>query len=212
MRDELNLIRFIEAGCDVIIDHESVTERFKNGNKRELWSYCRSYRENRFPKYITREADAKVFDENIIKKFTPFTPRRMLENTEPVLSDCHRRPPIYLLWLIDGEWYFLHQNSFNYPTYLGLVFQAAFSPGEFSPWFDKSFDVASVEKVFALVLDVDEICDASEYWEYIGFYLKYDRRKNEIEICEKNSAMIEFHNLLQESKDLKDSFGGDYEW
>lgn len=224
------------AGCDVILDHESITERFKNC-KSKLWFYL----DDLFPKYITRELDARVLDENIIKKFTPFTPRRILlselekeylgsdhhwlleehpelakavyiENAEPVFSECNRRPPIYLLWMIDDAWYFLHENSFIYPTYLDLVLQAALSPEELSPTFDKPFDVASVEKVFALVLDVDEICDASEYWESIGFYLKYDRRENVIEICEKNSAIIEFHNLLQESTNLEDSFDGYHGW
>lgn len=228
---------FVMAGCDVILDHESITEQFKNC-KRKLWFYLE---DDLFPKYITRELDARVLDENIIKKFTPFTPRRILlselekeylesdhhrllkehpelakavyiENAEPVFSECNRRPPIYLLWMIDDAWYFLHENSFIYPTYLDLVLQAALSPEELSPTFDKPFDVASVEKVFALVLDVDEICDASEYWESIGFYLKYDRRENVIEICEKNSAIIEFHNLLQESTNLEDSFDGYHRW
>lgn len=228
---------FVMAGCDVIFDHESITEQFKNC-KSELWFYLE---DDLFPKYITRELDARVFDENIIKKFTSFTPRRILlseleeeylgsdhhwllkkhpelakavyiENAEPVFSECNKRPPIYLLWMIDDAWYFLHENSFKNPTYLEVVLQAALSPEELSPTFDKPFDVASVEKVFALVLDVDEICDASEYWESIGFYLKYDRRENVIEICEKNSAIIEFHNLLQESTNLEDSFDGYHGW
>lgn len=226
-RDIDLIIEFVKAGCDVIMNHESVTERFKNRDESELWSYL----ENRFPKYITRELDSKVLDENMIKSFAAFTPRRILlselekeypgseypcfleehpeiakavyiENAKPVFSGF-RRPPLYLLWLIDGDWYFLHKNSFKYPTYVDLVLQAAFSPEEFACRYDDPIDAASVEKVFALVLDVDEICDASKYWESIAFYLKYDRRKNEIEICEKNSAIIEFHNLLQESRDFE---------
>ena len=67
---------------------------------------------------------------------------------------------------------------------------------------DGSFDTSVVEKVFALVLNTDEICDAMEYWKYIAFYMKYDRHSNVVEICEKNSAMIEFHRALQESVDF----------
>lgn len=226
-RDIDFIIEFVKAGCDVIMNHESITERFKNRDGSELWLYL----ENQFPKYITRELDSKVLDENMIKSFTAFTPRKVLlseleeespgseyylfleehpeiaktvyiENAKPVFSGF-RRPPLYLLWLIDGDWYFLHENSFKYPTYIDLVLQAAFSPVEFAWRYDDLIDTASVEKVFALVLDVDEVCDASKYWESIAFYLKYDRRKNEIEICEKNSAIIEFHNLLQKSRDFE---------
>lgn len=40
------------------------------------------------------------------------------------------------------------------------------------------------------------------HWEHICFLAKYDRETNILEICEQNKAVIEFHELLQASKDL----------
>ena len=246
--DAYNIWNFIEMGCDVIIDDESVTDKYNNREWSDKIHFLNEY----FPGYISRELDEKVFDENKVKKnFEParelFTNRFngyilggycsieeflkeyhalgnaiYMENSNPNFDGCYRRHPIYMLWLIAGKWYFQRVLSCVWPNYLEILLETAFSPEELAcdiendsnykrfdgvkdlDWVftDGSFDTSVVEKVFALVLNTDEICDAMEYWKYIAFYMKYDRHSNVIEICEKNSAMIEFHRALQESVDF----------
>lgn len=256
-QDDSDIIRdFIEHGCKVILDDESISEKYKERIKGDSF-YRYLFMEEYFPKYISRELDAKVFDEDKVEKiFVPVkqsfeswltfqnpsmllcdygTAKEILnnypvlkkalyvENDKPDFHDCYRRPPIYMLWQIDGRWYFRHTNSFKWPCYIDILLQVVFSPEEWTNWdetelkkelsdeakelladkiMDNSFEADSVDTIFALVLNTDEICDAMEYWKYIAFYMKYDRRGNVIEICERNSAMIEFHRALQESVDF----------
>lgn len=242
---------FVEAGIDVVLDGESITGKFDKMLKDDTMAYI-DIEDVCFPKYITRELDARVFDESKVRE--TFQPKSKdflkwieenakyaaleeitewypavknilyVENDNPDFWDCCRRPPIYLLWKIAGKWYFRRTLPPNNPSYICMLLHTAFSPEElaydikkgYMNWElteaakqelkgvmrDGIFHAEAVEEVFALVLNADETCDAMHYWKQIAFYLKYDRAKGVIEICEKNTAMLEFHRTLQQSIDL----------
>lgn len=64
--------------------------------------------------------------------------------------------------------------------------------------------MSAAEKVFAIVLNCDEICDVRKYWERVAFVAKYDKADGVLEICDVSRGVQEFHELLQQSEDLDD--------
>ena len=66
-------------------------------------------------------------------------------------------------------------------------------------------DVSKAGKLLVLVLNCDENCgfNAKKYWEHAAFVAKYDKQASIIEICDIPKGILEFHELLQTSTDLK---------
>lgn len=91
----------------------------------------------------------------------------------------------------------------------------------------KETEQSEEDLIFAMVLDGEGGCEAREYWKHVSFFAKYDKTQNQIEICEKNHALMEFHEILQQAersvakpedftsdwqylwmKEIKEKFGG----
>ena len=179
--------------------------------------------------YLSRELDAEVFPEDYREKYL-FEPTqttladylrdcgapdedvarapdvRVLVNGKNNFTNTFRKYPIYGLFYMEGEWRYANWMSVKYPTLAELLEDAVFCDEVMDMNGDilrqGRTDVSAAEKVFALVLDCDEICDARRYWETVAFVAKYDRADGVLEICDINRGVLEFHELLQQSGDL----------
>lgn len=208
---------YVKAGVDVYLYGEYLSGMSEG----ELFRYlidkhCDTW-------YLTRELDAKVFPTNFTEgKFEKYeesivsfaerygakcledlpTDITVLVNSDTFTSDCHRRYPLHQLFEYEGNWYYRSENSVKYPEYDEML-------GEISFWLDdeeieENEIVRNASQVLTLVLDCNEICNASKYWEHVGFVSVYNRENKTIEICERTAGIQKFHELLQQSIDLVD--------
>lgn len=148
--------------------------------------------------YLTDQEDYQY----LIETSERFKETRVDINGRNNFTGCYRRYPIHFLFHIDGEWKYIHNNSCKNPSCISLLSEAVLEPEPFD--FNKQchVDVSGADKVFVLVLDCDETCDVSKYWEHVCFLAKYDKESNVLEICDKDWGLLEFHELLQQSTDL----------
>lgn len=141
--------------------------------------------------------------EYFIEEHPFFLNTRVLVNGVNKFTSCMRRYPIHYLFHIDGAWKYVSSNSCKWPNAIEILEEAALAPyflGDLSDELGvKNFHY---DKVFSLVLNCDEICEAEKYWEYVCFFAKYDKNTNFLEICDKDKGLLEFHELLQQSEDL----------
>lgn len=114
----------------------------------------------------------------------------------------YRRYPMHMLFNIDGKWKYVCNNSVKWPNFIELLKECILQPEPYN--YDKQcdIDVSSARKIFTLVLDCDEVCNATSYWKYVCFIAKYDRETKILEICDKNKGLLEFHELFQLSEDF----------
>ncbi len=184
---------------------------------------------NRRWKYLTREVDAEVFPEDYRENYL-FAPTqaaladylrgygeaeedaacapdiRVLVNGKNNFDGTWRKYPIHALFLIEGKWRYAASLSVKNPTLGELLEDAVFCDEVMDMNGDGrgQTDVSAAEKVFALILDCDEICDVRKYWERVACVVKYDKAGGVLEICDIAGGVLEFHELLQQSGDLND--------
>lgn len=138
---------------------------------------------------------------NIIKENPEYRNNIYVQvNGENRFTGCFRRYPIHYLYEIGGEWKYICHNSVKNPSLLELFDEIFFENERTKD--GKQIDVSNAERLMVLVLDCNETCDAREYWKHVAFVAKYDKDKGIIEICDMEKGILEFHELLQKSKDL----------
>ncbi len=222
---------FVDAcrkGIEVIINERSskefeTPEEFEYYVEELIWN----------TKYLTRELDARVFHPEEHKVFEPYETTleeyintlnengeskeylqsrredaeyRVVVNGKNFFNGNYRRYPIYQLLLIDGEWKFLSYNSIKNSCFIELLEQIMLPTKTIkneTKYEEKAIE--GIEKIFTLVLDCDEVCEAEKYWEHICFFVKYTPGTDVIEICDQGKALLEFHELLQKSTDIENS-------
>ena len=113
-------------------------------------------------------------------------------------------------FLYRGEWKYRFGLSDKNPNFVELMENAVLCPEFFDSDSKGWVPVSGAEKIFALVLDGNEGCDARRYWEHICFFAKYDKKLNQLEICDWVSALLEFHELLQGADSLYPDSESDY--
>lgn len=159
-----------------------------------------------------------IYKEYVIKNESdPFSKEQLIKNSDEVwggdikvivngdnyFSSIFRRYPIHYLFKIDSEWKYASDISYKYPSLDEIFTQIFFDEGKYDSLVKRdSINPKSVHKVFALVLNCDETCYVREYWKHVAFIVEYDIDNNIIEICDIDSGIKRFHELLQESTDL----------
>ena len=143
-----------------------------------------------------------IFD-NLIEKNPQYRETIVMINGKSEFTGCFRKYPIHYLFYLEGEWRYVSDLSCKNPSFADVISEAALEPNPFDYKKQCTVDVTKATKIFSLILNCNEVCDVSRYWEHVCFLVKYDRETNVLEICDKNSALIEFHELLQASKDFE---------
>ncbi len=126
-------------------------------------------------------------------------------NGKNEFDGIRRNYPVYYLYEIDDEWKYIHNSSVKYPTLSELFDEIFFTTERYDYDAQKPVDVSKAGKLLVLVLNCDENCEfnAKKYWEHAAFVAKYDKQAKIIEICDIPKGILEFHELLQKSTDLK---------
>lgn len=225
---ELSFSEFREAikeGIEIKVDGKSS----KDMTEEEMLDFLRelTYRDTT----LSRELDAKVFPKNYkeavlkeprffrLEDYVASLGKESQERYEevieinPMFKDTtiivceeafgafYRSYPIHSLLEVNGEWKYAASNSFKNPSYFDLIEDAVLRPCVLER---EDGEEVKATKIFSLILDCNGVCRADRYWEHVAMLVKYDKEKNEIEICEKNKAILEFHELLQQSTDLEE--------
>lgn len=111
---------------------------------------------------------------------------------------AYKRMPINLLLYINGKWKYAATTccSIVEPCFDALLYDILEAPERYGDKENK------ISKVFAMVLNCDKTCAADQYWDYICFFAKYETGSKLLEICDQGKALLEFHELLQQSTDM----------
>lgn len=164
-------------------------------------------------KYISKDLDSKVFPKDFKGDFLPYTTtlKDLLENNDDEIPDIkvyvnseipefgnHRRYPLNRILECDDKSYFESENSCKWPETWVML-------GEVSYYLDDMDEqkIKEASRIITLVLDCDEYCNASHYWEKVAMVTIYDRNAKTLEICKKNDGIKLFHELLQKSEESK---------
>lgn len=153
--------------------------------------------------YIKKYDDEHIDKPEWHMKHVPDLNQVMVRVNGSIKSfNLFRRYPIHYLFHMKDEWKYISNNSVKNPTLLELLMDAVLAPKPFDYNLQKEVDISSADKIFVLVLNCNEICNARRYWDFINFIAKYDMKSKCLEICNANETIYEFHKCLSESTDL----------
>ena len=164
-------------------------------------SYETSFKEYILEKEDRDENEKRVY-EHLLEEHPEIKDTKIIINGENYFNSGWYPYPIHYLFLLDNEWRYVQENSVKWPSMAEILSEAFFEPDIFDSEQD-CWKISGAEKIFVLVLNCDELCDVKEYWNHVAFVAKYEKGDNRIEICDLNKGILEFHNLLQKSKDLR---------
>lgn len=214
--EHMLLWEFIDNGVEVVYHGKSFPAYSKGDALDDLfdfWDYDRC---------VSRELDNEVFENYLatakvhypcrmsLGQFTGSEEDRLLD-IEVVLKgefnfedEEYRRYPMHRIYKIRNEWYYAPCNSCKHPDASSILQETFLS--EDIDYFDGDgwVNVSEANEVFSLVLNCDESCDARHYWEHVSFIGKYNKQSKTITMLNKHEGLLEFHDLLQKSKDMSE--------
>lgn len=190
---------WLNREVDAQVFPEDYKERYIRKQEKKEMSVLEYIRK----KYPGDDIDSLISSyEYVLEEVPVLADIRLKVNGENFFDEKYRRYPIHYLFLIDGKWKYINENSVKWPNFMELFYDALLTPKVYDVNVEKEADVTRAVKVFAMILNCDEICDVSRYWENVALLLKYDKKKKEVEICDQATGILEFHELLQQSVDL----------
>lgn len=231
LETENRTISGIEGFLHKLMEHGGIVKlngkTYSKNDVEDVWDFCDEYG-SEF-NVLTKEIDAKYYDPGKTHVFGPFECslaeyiRWLYPNTSnDVLNDIsldsdwcknaidmedirvkvnrelvvtgERYQDLYYLYEKNGEIYFQRGISVKHPAIWEIIYYGVLRP-----------DIEGkdgVESRMVLVLDSDYV-DARKYQDHIWGLFRYDKEKKELEICDM-SAGAEFHELLQQSKEICD--------
>lgn len=154
--------------------------------------------------WIDMEKWTKDF-EGSFKENTGMSPSDIwvIVNGRNDFDGSYRRYPIHYLYEMENGLKYIRENSVKNPDLDIIFYYAFFDDRRFAHEKQQWISTRDAKRVMILVLDCDEVCDVTEYWERVAFVAKYDKSTQIIEICDKEKGIYEFHKLLQNSIDLE---------
>lgn len=230
LETEDRTISGIEGFLRKLLEHGGIVKLngkiYSKDDVEDVWDFCDEFA-SKF-NVLTKEIDAEYYDPGKTHVFRPFECnlteyiRRLYPDTaDSVLNNIRwwvddenainteeirvkvnhelvktgeRHQDLYYLYEKNGEIYFQRDNSVKYPEIWEIIQCEVLKP-----------DIESedgVKRWMVLVLDSDYV-DARKYQDHIWGLFRYDIDKKELEICDM-SAGVEFHELLQQSKEVDD--------
>ena len=212
--DAYSIIDYIKAGVTVWVDGHC-SDDYEPDEFLGLLLDIEHYH-----KHISKDLDAKVFPKDFKGDFSPYTTTLKelfkKENVDEIFSqneipditvcmnseipqfgNC-RRYPLYRILECGEAIYFELENSCKWPETWVML-------GEVSYYLNDTNNqkIKNASRIITLVLDGNEYCGVSRYWEKAAMVTIYDRNTKTLEICRKNDGIKLFHELLQKSEDVE---------
>lgn len=222
--NELNLDEFVKAGVDVYYYGNHL-----NGMTEEQIYDCIQDVVS-FRSHISKELDAQVFPKNFAKEWeTMKQPARefakcfkaheaerlpnqllIIDNAGTFEFGSFRKYPLYHVFEYEGKFYFGERLTVKYPDAVEMLLEVSCHLDSCEEDFvnEAAAEIThGATRILTMVLNCNEVCDTTRYWEHVAFVAMYDRSKNTVEICDTNSGIKMFHEWLQQSEDLNSKYG-----